>query len=63
MQPVLFDLSIYITALRMGDQAALALRGLAADSPVWLSSVVFGRTVCGSGQDRCPRGGTSGARF
>jgi len=41
VQPVLFDSSIYITALRTGDEAALALRRLAADSPVWLSSVVL----------------------
>jgi predicted nucleic acid-binding protein len=34
MQPVLFDSSIYITAMRMGDGAALALRRLAADSPL-----------------------------
>ena len=40
MQPVLFDSSIYITALRNGDEAALSLRRLAVDSPVWLSAVV-----------------------
>src|SRR5580692_11844057 len=49
MQPVLFDSSIYITALRMGDQAALALRRLAADSPVWLSSVVLEELYAGAG--------------
>ena len=27
MQPVLFDSSIYITGLGMGDEAALALKG------------------------------------
>jgi predicted nucleic acid-binding protein len=47
MQPVLFDSSIYITALRMGDEAALALRRLAADSPVWLSSVVLEELYAG----------------
>jgi predicted nucleic acid-binding protein len=41
MQPVLFDSSIYITALRTGDEAALTLKRLAANSPVWLSSVVL----------------------
>ena len=41
MQPVLFYSSIYITALRTGVEAALALRRLAANSPVWLSSVVL----------------------
>src|SRR3984885_9666414 len=41
MQPVLFDSSIYITALRAGDEAALTLKRLAANSPLWLSSVVL----------------------
>ncbi len=41
MQPVLFDSSIYITALRTGDEAALSLRRLAFDSPIWLSVVLW----------------------
>jgi hypothetical protein len=41
MQPVLFDSSIYITAIRNGDEAALSLRRLAVDSPIWLSAVVL----------------------
>ena len=41
MQPVLFDSSIYISALRTGEDAGLTLRQLAADAPVWLSSVVL----------------------
>jgi predicted nucleic acid-binding protein len=41
MQPVLFDFSIYVTALRTGPEAALAPRRLAANAPVWLSSVVL----------------------
>src|SRR5260370_31532241 len=41
MQPVLFDSSIYITALRTGDEAALSLRRLAVDSPVFLSVVLW----------------------
>jgi predicted nucleic acid-binding protein len=48
MQPVLFDSSIYITALRMRDAAAIALRRLAADSPVWLSSVVLEELYAGA---------------
>jgi predicted nucleic acid-binding protein len=48
MEPVLFDSSIYITALRMGDEAALALRRLASDSPVWLSSVVLEELYAGA---------------
>jgi len=49
MQPVLFDSSIYITALRIGDEAALALRRLASDLPVWLSSVVLEELYAGAG--------------
>jgi len=53
MQPVLFDSSIYITALRAGDDAAVTLRRLAADAPVWLSSVVLEELYAGvSGHDR-----------
>src|ERR1700733_4407037 len=47
MQPVLFDSSIYITALRTGDKAALTLKRLAANSPVWLSSVVLEELYAG----------------
>jgi predicted nucleic acid-binding protein len=47
LQPVLFDTSIYITAVRAGDEAALALRRLGADSPVWLSSVVLEELYAG----------------
>jgi predicted nucleic acid-binding protein len=47
MQPVLFDTSIYITALRLGDEAALGLRRVAAGSPVWLSSVVLEELYAG----------------
>jgi len=41
MQPALFDASIYISALRRGNGAALALRRLASDAPLWVSSVVL----------------------
>ena len=47
MQPVLFDSTIYITALRTGEEAALGLRRLAADAPVWLSSVVLEELYAG----------------
>ena len=47
MKPVLFDSSIYITALRTGDEAALALRRFAANAPVWLSSVVLEELYAG----------------
>src|ERR1700730_14298472 len=47
MLPVLFDSSIYILALRTGEDAALTLRRLAADAPVWLSSVVLEELYAG----------------
>ena len=48
MQPVLFDSSIYITALRTGDEAAVLLRRVGADRPVWLSSVVLEELYAGT---------------
>jgi predicted nucleic acid-binding protein len=47
MQPVVFDSSIYIVALRMGENATLALRRWAPESPVWLSSVVLEELYAG----------------
>src|SRR5437667_11846576 len=47
MQPVLFHSSIYITALRIGDEAALSLRRLAVDSPIWLSADVLEELYAG----------------
>ena len=49
MQPALFDSSIYISALRRRDDAALALRRLASDQPLWLSSVVLEELYAGAG--------------
>lgn len=49
MQPALFDTSIYISALRQGDPASLAVRRLAADSPLWLSAVVLEELYAGAG--------------
>jgi predicted nucleic acid-binding protein len=48
MRPALLDSSIYISALRRGDDAALALRRLAADTPLWLSSVVLEELYAGA---------------
>jgi predicted nucleic acid-binding protein len=48
MQSVLFDTSIYIAALRRRNDAAIALRRLAADAPVWLSSVVLQELYAGA---------------
>ena len=47
MQPILFDSSVYIAALRKGDGASIRLRRLAADAPVWLSSVVLEELYAG----------------
>jgi len=49
MQPALFDTSIYISALRRGNNAALALRRVASDAPLWLSSVVLEELYAGAG--------------
>ena len=48
MQPVLFDTSIYITALQLGAEAALGLRRIAAGGPVWLSSAVLEELYAGT---------------
>ena len=47
MQPVLFDTSIYIMALRMGDDAGLGLRRITGGAAVWLSSVVLEELYAG----------------
>jgi predicted nucleic acid-binding protein len=53
MQPVLFDSSIYIYAIRNSDDAALMLRRLAAGAPIWLSSAVLEELYAGaSGRSR-----------
>lgn len=53
MQPILFDTSIYITALRAGTEAVVTLRRLAPQSPLWLSTVVLEELYAGiSRQDR-----------
>ena len=47
MQPVLFDSSVYISALRLGREAVLAVRYLAPESPLWLSAVVLEELYAG----------------
>ena len=47
MRPALFDSSIYIAALRRGNDAVLAIRRLTADSPLWLSAVVLEELYAG----------------
>src|SRR5215471_7472675 len=49
MQPALFDTSIYMSALRQGNDAALALRRLAAGTLLWMSSVVLEELYAGAG--------------
>ena len=48
MKPAMFDSSIYITALRRGDDAALALRRVTTDAPLWLSAVVLEELYAGA---------------
>jgi predicted nucleic acid-binding protein len=53
MEPALLDTSVYITALRAGRDAILALRRLTPLSPLWLSAVVLEELYVGiSGRDR-----------
>ena len=47
MQSALLDTSVYITALRGGRDAILALRSVAANTPLWLSSVVLEELYAG----------------
>jgi predicted nucleic acid-binding protein len=49
MRPVLFDTSIYISALRMGHEGTVALRRLSADASLWLSAVVLEELYAGTG--------------
>lgn len=52
MQPAVFDTSVYITALRRGNEAALALRQVTADAPLWLSAVVVEELYAGAGDQQ-----------
>ena len=53
MRPVLLDSSVYIAALRAGDDAVLMMRRLAPEAPVWLSAVVLEELYAGvTGQGR-----------
>ena len=47
MSSALFDSSIYIRAMRRGDEAILSLRRLSADAPLWLSAVVLEELYAG----------------
>lgn len=52
--PVLFDSSIYITALRVGSDAALMLQRWAREAPLWLSSVVLEELFAGANPNDYP---------
>ncbi len=55
MPPVLLDSSIYIRALRAGQEAVDALRWDFAQARVWLSAVVLAELYAGAGRrDRRP---------
>jgi predicted nucleic acid-binding protein len=47
MQPALFDSSLYIAAMRRGDDAVLELRRF-SDGPLWLSAVVLEELYAGA---------------
>jgi|SRR5579863_3615824 len=48
MAPILFDTSVYITALRGKDDARLNMRQISGGEPVWLSSVVLAELYAGA---------------
>lgn len=48
MAPILFDSSVYVSALRRGGDAAVLFRRWSGDSPLWLSSVVLEELYAGA---------------
>lgn len=46
--PILFDSSLYISALRTGGEASVVLERWARESPLWLSSVVLEELYAGA---------------
>lgn len=48
MQRALFDTSVYVAALRSGDDGVLSIRRLDSGSVVWLSSVVLEELYAGA---------------
>jgi predicted nucleic acid-binding protein len=49
--PVLFDTSVYIAALRAGEDALLSLRRVTTQAPIWLSAVVLEELYSGATPD------------
>lgn len=47
MEPVLWDTSIFITALRSSDSSAVGVRRIVAGASLWLSSVVLEELYAG----------------
>jgi len=47
--PQLFDSSVYITALRAGNDTSIVLDRWVKESPLWLSSVVLEELYAGAG--------------
>ena len=45
---LLFDSSIYITALRAGSESAIVMQRWVKESPLWLSSVVLEELYAGA---------------
>lgn len=52
--PVLFDSSMYITALRAGGDAVFLSRRWMRESPLWLSSVVLEELYAGTNRNDHP---------
>lgn len=48
MQPVLFDTSVYISALRLGRDGVVSARNLSGNAPLWLSAVVLQELFAGT---------------
>ena len=48
MRPVLYDSSVYIGSLRLGQTAVLQTRNLLHGSPLWLSAVVLEELYAGA---------------
>jgi len=48
MRAAVLDSSMYISGLRRGDDAVLALRRWSVDTPLWLSAVVLEELYAGS---------------
>jgi predicted nucleic acid-binding protein len=49
VQPALFDTSVYVAALRRGDEGVVAIRRLGSASILWLSAVVLEELYAGAG--------------